>query len=303
MPMVGIVDPSRKEAMPHVEELPAWVTPERALDILANQELGDSQWTLELAHAALAGVQDRGDMISTTAMLGCVRSEIMGRREDYVGDLNELWASLRGTLMHRTLELSTPEGRISEVRFTTEIDGIEVSCAPDHLTETALLDYKVPTDQNSIPMSYLYGNQVEQLMMNAYVARNAVSWDAEWLPFDPRENPVNKVGIVFIGPKRPKVMLYKRGETVTRKNGTKGTARFPYVWTDSETLEVFRPRIHLFANALESYPDWPEPWTDANTGEVWTAEKVWGGAEGWECPGWPVCKFGTCLAKRKVLTW
>jgi hypothetical protein len=288
--------------MPRIEGLPPWLTTDQVLSRLADDELGDSHWTYELAAAAFANVQDRGDMISTTAMLGCVRSEIVGRKEPYIGDLGEMWAALRGTLMHRTLELSTPESRIAEVRFSTTVDGIEVTCAPDHLTQTALLDYKVPADQNSVPMTYLYGNQVEQLMLNAFICRNAESWDRE-IPFDTREHPVEKVGIVFIGPKRPKVILYKKSETVTRKNGTKGSARFPYVWNDKETLELFRPRLHLFSNGLQSYPDWPQPWTDPDTGHVWTAEEVWGGDEGWECPGWPVCKFTTCLARRKALTW
>lgn len=305
MPMIGVVDPSGKDAIPEIGQLPNWYTPEMLLNRLAGNELEESHWTYEMANAALLGVQDRGDMISTTMLTtGCVRGEILKRKEEYVGDLNELWAALRGTLMHRTLELSALPGTINEVRFFTTVDGIEISGQPDQLTPKALIDYKVPADQSSIPMQYLYKNQTEQLMINAYICRHAERWTPDDdLPFDPREELPESVGIVFIGPKRPKVMVYKRSETVIGANGKEKKVRVPTIWGDDEVLSVVRPRLHLIQSALESYPEMPEPWTDPDTDQTYSIQDLWGGDDTWACPGWPACKYTTCLAKRKVYKW
>lgn len=303
MPLVGVIDPTGKEALPHPGNLPNWMTQEQLLQMLASNELGESHWTYEMAAAAIQNVQDRGDIISTTALTtSCIRGEVLKRKEDYIGDLNDLWTALRGTLIHRTLEIASPPGSISEVRFFTEVDGIEISGQPDMMTEKYLVDYKVPADQNTIPMSYLYSNQTEQLMINAFIARNATRWDPEDLPFDPRDYPVESVGIVFIGPKRPKVMVHKASVEVIGKNGKPKRVRLPVVWSDEEVLHTIRPRMHLLKNALDSYPDWPKPYVEPG-GVTWTVNDLWGGDETWDCPGWPFCKFATCLAKRKVYKW
>jgi len=304
MPLVGLIDPRGSDALPHPGTLPPWVTTEQLLRVLERSELGDSHWTYEMAAAAIANVQDRGDMISTTAITtSCMRGEVLKRKEDYVGDLDELHAALRGTLIHRSLELSANPNSIAEVRFFTTVDGIEISGAPDLLTPKSLIDYKVPADQNSVPFTYLYTNQTEQLMINAFICRNAEKWEdadgnAAKLPFDPRQVLPESVGIVFIGPKRPKVMVSKKSTDVIGANGKPKKARIPYIWSDEEVLKAIRPRLHLLKNALESYPEWPESWTDPDTGETYQAEDIWGGDQTWNCPGYPACKYTTCLAKR-----
>lgn len=308
MGVIGWVDPRGDTPLPEVSGLPRWYTAQDLLNALASNTLGESHWTYEMAAAVMQGVQERGDMISTTAITGmCPRAEIIKRREDYVGDLNELYSALRGTLMHRTLELASPPGgAIAEVRFFTTVDGIEISGAPDMFTPTYLVDYKVPADQGKIPMQYLYTSQVEQLMLNAFIVRNAERWDPADAPlaFDPREAKIETVGIVFIGPQRPKVMVFKKSVPVTTLAGKSKNVRLPYVWTDEEVLQAVRPRLHLLKNALESYPEWPEQYEDPESGVRWRAEEIWGGVAGsWRCPGWPSCKFATCLAKREVYVW
>lgn len=306
MPLVGVVKPNAREAIPHAGTKPEWVTPEALLEELAEANLLDSHWTFEMANAALSQVQSRGDMISTTALVtSCFRNEVIKRREDYVEDLNELYSRLRGTAGHGMLEFAQSSRAIAEVRFFTTIDGEEISGQPDLLTAEHLLDYKFPTDQNSIPMQNLFHNQTEQLMINAFICRHAERWDPEdaELAFDPRDELPEMVGIVFVGPKRPKVMVYKRqAEGIRGVNGKvmKRQPRLPYVWNDAEVLDTIRPRLHLLRRALESYPEWPEPWTNPDNNHTYDTDEVWGGESGdWTCPGPPVCYFQTCLAKRK----
>jgi hypothetical protein len=311
MPLVGIVDPSHKTAerdkgMPGV--LPPWVSTDEALErVYADPKW--APWTFELLSAMFAEKQERGERITSSALVSaCPRAEIIARRADYVDELRSLYIPFRGTMVHRTMEYHVDPASIAEARFYTTIDGIEVSCSPDLLRQDILFDYKV----TEVPPMYQYPyvHHKEQVEFNAFVARHAEKWDlpagVTSLPFDPRQHPVTKVAVVYLGPKFVKVLLVEKKEEVFTKAGKFKKVQVPFVWPDALVLKVFRPRIHLFKNALEAYPEWPEPWTDVEdvdkkTGKarVYTAEEVWGGEEGYECPGPPICNLPDCLARRK----
>lgn len=316
--LIGIVDPSHYEREHDKPgRLPNWFTTEELLLASSAPNPKWSPWTHELIVAALREHQERGDHISTTALVAsCPRSEVLKRRVDYIESLDSMYAALRGTMIHRTLEHSARLGAIAEARFYVTVDGIELSCSPDLLTTDTLFDYKVPTDQTGVPsFGYPFRHQTEQLMTNAFITRHAERWDYEGpLPFDPREFPAEHVVIVYLGPKTPKIIEYERREKFETPAGVMKEAKRPYVWNDEEALTFIRPRIHLFENALNSYPDWPDPWTDAETGETFHAEDtyeenkrtgkqdlvpgIWGGPADWRCPGDPLCKLPSDLARR-----
>ena len=185
----------------------------------------------------------------------------------------------------------------------TTLDDIEISCSPDLLTTDTVYDYKVPTDQSGVPtFGYPFRSQTEQLMLNAFICRHAEKWDLPpvltELPFDPRESPATHVAIVYIGPKAPKIIEYQKTEEFLTAAGKWKKAKRPYVWSDTEVLTEMRPRLHMFQRALESYPEWPEPWVDPETNESYAAETLWGGDAGWKCVGPPVCNLPSCLARR-----
>ena len=197
---------------------------------------------------------------------------------------------------------------IAEARFYATVDGVEVSCSPDLLTRSTLYDYKF-TD-NPPMYSYPYTHHKEQVEFNAYVCRHAEKWDLPAslteLPFDPREHPVEHVAIVYLGPKFVKLLeVEQKDDVFDSKTGKFKKAVVPHVWSDKLVMTVFRPRIHIFRAALESYTEWPEPWTDPVDGKVYRAEDVWGGDEGWLCPGPPLCNLPDCLARRRPerLVW
>lgn len=301
MPMVGVIDPSHYERRHHKHgRLPRWLTIDEALAQAFQENPKWSNWPFELMNAVIGEHQERGDRLSVSLLTGgCPRSNVLERKEDYIANLDDQYASLRGTMVHRTLESYTRPGGIPEARFYVTVDGIELSCSPDLLTETTLTDYKVT--ENPPSYSYPYRHHTEQVQFNAFIARHAEKWDLPEgmtdLPFDPREHPARQVAVVYLGPKGPKILTTERKEVYVTPAGVEREGNRPYVWSDEEALEELRPRLHIMENALRDYPDWPEPWTDVETGKVWTAEEVWGGSPGWKCPGPPLCNLPADLAK------
>lgn len=293
MPLIGIIDPSHSTRRKlKTLALPKWYP----LDDLELQSGTDnpkwSPWSHELIMAALGEHQERGDRITVTALTAsCPRGLVLERKEDYILNIDSMYASLRGTLLHAHLSKFGRMGSIAEARFYTTVDDYEFSGSPDLLTETTIYDYKMT--ENPPGYSYPYRSHTEQLMFGAYVARHAERWDYDRpLPFDPRENPVTQGVIVYLGPKGPKTLVVERKQLFTSAAGVTSERMRPYVWTDEEVLELMRPRLHMLQRALRVYPEWPEG-----------AEELWGGEPGWTCPGPPLCYLPDCLAKRKMLTW
>lgn len=246
-----------------------------------------------MVSAVLAVQQDRGVRISVSALTaGCPRGLVVERMADYIDDLDSLYAALRGTLVHRTLELATREDAIAEARFYTEVDGIEFSGSPDLLTQEAVYDYKVTDSPPGY--DYPYRHHTEQVQFNAFVARHMTNFDLppglEGLPFDPRDYPVKRAIVVYLGPKGPKVLqTQKMQEFITPAGKTKEGKR-PYIWNDEEVLEHeghLRARLHALVQAFEQWPVFPSG-----------VEEVWGGQPNWTCPGPPLCHLPNCAAKR-----
>lgn len=205
-----------------------------------------------------------------------------------------MYASTRGVLLHAMMEKYAREGSIAEVRFYVTVDGIEFSGSPDLLTEDTVYDYKMTENP---PYYRPYTSHKEQLMLNAFLTRNAERWEAGdgghvILPFDPREHPATQVAVVYLGPKGPAPRVIERKEVYVTPKGKEREGNRPYVETNREVLEWVRPRLHMMAEALDIYPRFPKG-----------AEELWGGERNWECPGPPLCHLPNCLAKRKVLRW
>jgi hypothetical protein len=306
MPLVGVVDPSHKEmARDTLGRLPEWLP----LDVAVAQarETGTkwSPWTYELMSAMFALYQERQSRISATSLVDhCTRADIIKRKADYVDDLENIYVPFRGTMLHKVLEDYGSDDALVEVRFFTDVGGVEISCSPDHLTRDTLTDYKVT--ENPPRYNNPYTNHSEQVQFNAFICRNATAWrrsgealegtpDFSRLAFDPREHPVKKLVLLYLSPKYPKALLVEKTVDyfdIVKNKEVRG--KRPYVMTDDRVLDILEPRVAMFKAGLEAYPDWPDG-----------AEKLWGGEPGWACPGYPLCRFPNCLAKRypRRLTW
>lgn len=302
MGLVGIIDPSHDERKRDEQgRLPRWFPRDELLAMFETASPKFSPWPYEVVKAALDQWQDR-DYISTTMLVGgCARSKVLERKEDFILDLDGMWPAFRGTQIHRTLEFGNRPNSVAEGRFFTTIyvagaGDVEVSCSPDLLTlnPAAVVDYKAPVDDRSIPSyGYPWPNQVDQLQFNRYIVNHAERWElreGEELPFNPRELVFEHLYIVYIGTRGPKVIECQKVLQVPMKSkdGTR-PLKYPDVWADEKVEDELLPRLHAMLRALSSYPEWPEGLED---------EPGFEGPAGWACPGYPWCKLPACLAKR-----
>jgi hypothetical protein len=301
--LVGIIDPSHAEREDDEPgRLPRWMSLEELLSTAEDPPGGPkwAPWTWETIHAALSEWQER-DYISVTMLVGdCGRSKVIERKEDFVLSIDTLYAALRGTQVHRTLESGCRPGGLAEARFfarlrVPKIEGRhELSCRPDLITtlgSPTLWDYKVVRDAPAY--QYPRKEHTRQVNFNRYIVNHAERWELPDggvqgdMPFDPRTLVFEHLALVYLSDKWPKVMECTKPTDVTFKNGKKGKRNLPYVWSDEEVLDELSPRLKGMLLALGAYPEWPEGLEEYPGFE---------GPPGWQCPGPPRC-YLKCVAK------
>jgi hypothetical protein len=310
MPLVAVIDPSHDERkLDQPGRLPNTIPLD---ELLARAYAGGptwSPWPYELIAAALTEHQER-DYFSTTLLTSaCPRSSVIERKEDYIMSLDALYASVKGTLIHRTMEYAARPNSLAEARFFTTLyvpkyGDLQVSCSPDLVTgepEATIWDWK--NTENPPQYEYPWRTHTLQLQYNRYIVNHAEKWELGGgpqpepflmeLPFDPRALPVKHLVVVYLGPKGPKPLEIRSMQPWVTPKGTETKKKQPYVWTDEQVLEGEQKdepgmlvRLRAMAAALEAYPEWPKG-----------LEKVWGGDMGWQCKGAPICNLPSCLAR------
>lgn len=292
MPLVGLIEPTHKERQNAAAgRYPAWKPLD---DILADAELASpkwSPWPYELVQSLANAHQERGARLSVTALSGgCMRGNIVERKEDYIGHLDDMYASLRGTMIHRTLEHAARPGSIAEWRFYMNVDGQEISGSPDLITYDTLWDYK--TTENPPQFDFMYNSHKLQLNFNRFIFNNAAKWDAPEgvdpndIPMDPFHTKLQHLAIVYLGPKGPKVVETVR--SVKPKSGGRNY-KVPDVWTDDQVMAELEPRMKAWELAWNAYPNWPAGLENY---------PGWSGPAEWKCSGAPLCYLPNCMAKR-----
>jgi hypothetical protein len=296
VPLIGVRDPSYKE---HRRDEPGrnpnWFTLQEIRERALTEGVNWSSWDYELIEAALGEHQER-DYISTTAIINkCPRSLVLERKEPYIGALDDMYAPLRGTLLHAMLQRVNRAHSFAEHRFFAEVDGTQVSGSPDLVTQDTIKDYKMT---ESPPDFYPWGEHKLQAQYNRWLVNNCTHWEApegeESPKVDPHTLNIKHLVVTYIGPKKPKPIEVRSNQPWTYANGKKGTKKQPEIWSDQQVMDHMLPRLQALRCALEVYPEWPEG-----------VESLWGGPEGWACPGRPWCTLPNCLAKRYPhgLTW
>ena len=307
--LVGLVDPSYEEReKDEPGRYPNWFSPEELLAVAARQGPEWSPWSYEMIQAAINANQER-DYISTSMLTSaCMRSSIIERREDYIDNVDDLYAPLRGTQVHSVLENAARPNSLAEARFFTTVkvqglkEPLELSCSPDIVTwdPDGLGDYKV-TERD--PGRYPWKSHSNQVTWNAYIVRNAERWERDGEPFDIPFNPhlwkPEHLYLVYLLPKKVMQMEVKKTIDVPHPTHPGKFVRraMPYIADDATVEEEMFPRIKAIQQALDAYPEWPWDEGDPPFG--------FDGPAGWKCPGPPLCYLPNCLAKRwpHHLTW
>lgn len=260
--------------------------------MLAGISPAESPWPYELAASLVEEHQDR-DYISVSAIVGgCMRARVLERKEEYVSSLDERYAIIRGTQVHKTLEHNARPGSLAEARFSLMLDDYKLSCSPDLITADSLIDWKVTNSKAIWFMYYPFRHHTEQLQANRFIFNNAESWqlpEGGELPIPPREWRIRHLAIVYLGPDGVKTMEYKTKQPHTTPNGRETTKLKPNVWDDDVVVDMLRRKVANFQRALDSYPKWPEGLEE---------QEDWLGPADWRCPGPPLCELPNCLAKR-----
>jgi hypothetical protein len=296
----GLIVPSHEERQADEPgRLPHWLPVDELLELAAREGPAWSPWPYELLNASVSGIQDR-DYISSSMFGGCGRSTVLERREDYIDSFDNLYASTRGTMVHRVLEHAARPNSIAEWRFWTTLtipglrETIEISCSPDIVTwdPNGLGDFKTTEHP---PQFYPWKNHTRQVQYNQFIVKHAERWaDADGdesadIPFMPQDWHPEHVYLVYLAPKGPQTIEVMKTREVPNPKGNMVKRKMPYVWSDEEVLADMVPRVKAMSQALASYPDWP-PGLEKQPG--------FEGPAGWTCPGKPWCSLPNCLAKR-----
>lgn len=295
MPLIGLQDPTHKErASDAPGRYPRWFDVDEVLRQAESANPKWSPWPYELIASTVANHQERGSRLSVTTICGgCMRGTLIERKCDYIGSLDQNYASLRGSMIHKTLEQGQRANSIAEWRFYTTVNGQEISGSPDLITFDTIWDYK--TTENPPAYDYMYNSHKLQLNFNRFCFNNATKWedpdgvfDRSDIPLDPFQTRINHLAIVYLGPKGPKVIETTKSITVNTGSTTR-RVRVPEVWTDQEVMNELQPRMEAWELAWNSFPTWP-------TGlENYPG---WEGPPEFRCSGAPVCNLPNCVAKR-----
>lgn len=299
MGLIGFVDPSHDErALAKWGRKPNWLTTEELLAESLRRGPKWSPWSYELIQMVLQHHQAR-DYISTSMLTGgCMRANVIERREDYIDDLDQRYAPSMGSAIHAILDAARRPSAICEWRFFTLIDGLEFSCSPDYIDPDRglLADYK--KTENPPSWGYPYRHHKEQVNLNRWVVNHATRWlspgttvddPQQPLPVDPRTIVFRELTVVYLGPKGPKTMLIEETREGKTPNGQPKKTKEPAVWSDKVVRKFLDPRLEAMEMALASYPQWPSGL------ETYPG---WEGGATWACPGSPMCFLPNCLAKR-----
>lgn len=169
--------------------------------------------------------QERGEMISPSAITGCIRKTYLSRTNDYYQSLENLWSAARGTLFHFALEANKEEGAIVEQRFCRTLgSGITIFAKPDAIYPAykKLRDWKttafVPLPNGKFNNGY--PNHHEQL--NEYVYVLSKPDGAEPIPIEKIEitymdmNRVRTVEAPIWKEEKTRALLEDNGEILKR---------------------------------------------------------------------------------------
>ena len=78
-------------------------------------------------------IQQRGEYISATSVLHCLRADFLKRREDYYVSVEAMYPAFRGTLFHGLLEANAPKNARIEEKTIRTYKGIEIGGTFDSL--------------------------------------------------------------------------------------------------------------------------------------------------------------------------
>jgi len=225
---------------------------------LAKDRHGAFPYPYPLLKGIVDAVQNRGDYISATSVLHCLRADYMKRKEDYYSTVESMYPSFRGTLFHGLLEKNAPDNARIEEKVKRTYKGIEIGgtfdsllCFPDADEKKYIIqDWK--TTDNLPKYDSPYSSHVVQV--NLY----------RWLLGFKVEDVVMEVH--YFSMKGHKVCQLKDGTGIARG----GRAPINQHWSDEKVESYLDDRlIKLKASMVAGIP---MPYSMVGEDEKWECE-------------------------------
>lgn len=190
---------------------------------VCDKKYKECEYPPEILAGMNAVQEDRGESISVTSLLGCLRCIYLGRKEEFYAPPEDLYATFRGSIAHYVVQKHSLPDCVVEKRFFKTIGGIKITGKPDLIVPSIglLRDYKTCKE---VPRSYKGGSQ-------PYTNHNQQLQLYRWLVAE--EFEIKKLDVVYMDMSQFKTCEVKR------------------IWTDDEVEEFLLPRATVLRNAFQ----------------------------------------------------
>jgi hypothetical protein len=224
---------------------------------LAEASTGDSD-AFPVPYPILKGIieanKSRGDYISVTSLLHCLRNDYLVRNEDYYAFPDSLYPAFRGTLFHGLMEQHAHEGADVEKKVVRTYKGVEIGGTTDSIIVSqdpdgysVLDDWK--TTENLPKYNSPYSAHIQQV--NLY----------RWLfGLDPKKTHLQ---VTYFSMGGFKQLRLKDGTGV----GRGGKAPVNQVWTDAQVEAFLDDRLMKLRVSFMSRT--PLPYAMVQEDEKW----------------------------------
>jgi len=130
MPLIGFVSNDGKSDQP---EGNGHCSFDYALQLCRDGDDDSFPYPYPLLKGIIESVQQRGEYISVTSILHCLRGEFLKRTEPYYSTVEAMYPMFRGTLFHGLMEANPHPDGLVEIKTIRKYKGIEIGGTYDSL--------------------------------------------------------------------------------------------------------------------------------------------------------------------------
>ena len=156
----------------------------------------------------------KGDVITATSMLGCLRETYLQRKYDYYSEIQSIYYSWRGTLAHTIFETTNLDDWIAEERYEKKLGKITITGQIDGYCKLLKKLYDIKTiKDNGINFVIKNGPKNDHI-----VQLSIYKWLAPFTIKDAQICYIGMSGFVLTGQPNTITVWLKNKPSVSKKN-------------------------------------------------------------------------------------